>query len=286
MPIRRTFLIAALAVALIVVPAAPAHAAPVALCVPTGAGAAVTTPQADGACPGGTTKRSLVQQGDLNAARDRIDALEAKLADVTRTTVNGKPTLRISGVNLQLVNGTTRTGQTNGVGNLMVGYNDGAGRQGGSHNIILGRFHAATSWGSLVAGEDNRSTAPSQLLAGEANQASGKAATVAGGTLNTAAGQASTVAGGYNNIANGVFSAVLGGELNVADDQRSSVAGGYNNKADGEYSVVAGGIRNVTGPYAQVTGGSDNSALGYGSAILGSFGITLPAAGGNYQRSP
>src|SRR4051794_33332916 len=76
---------------------------PVPLCVPSSGGAAVTTPSA-GSCPGGSTLRQLADQTDLTAAKARIAALETLLTGVTRGTVSGHPTLRISGENVQIVN--------------------------------------------------------------------------------------------------------------------------------------------------------------------------------------
>src|SRR3954463_4657102 len=74
---------------------------PVSLCIPSAGGASVTTPSA-GTCPGGSTLRQLTDQTDLTAAKARITALETLLTGITRSVVNGRTTLRISGENLQL----------------------------------------------------------------------------------------------------------------------------------------------------------------------------------------
>src|SRR4051812_32007761 len=94
---RRVAGLSLVAVILAVMPGVAAADTPVVMCVPSGANAAITTPQTDGTCPTGKSKRSLADRGDLAAAKDRIAALEAVLTGVTRDTFNGQPTLTISG---------------------------------------------------------------------------------------------------------------------------------------------------------------------------------------------
>ena len=113
-------------------------------------------------------------------------------------TGNRATAIRISGVNVQLVNGMGSTWgnqaaeiwdfathRTNGLGNLIIGYqenrtDDGVGDtddsnyRTGSHNLVVGAMNNYWSWGGLIVGARN----------------------AMGGWL-------STVAGGYNNIANG-----------------------------------------------------------------------------------
>src|SRR4051794_28862983 len=85
------------------VAAAPAAADSAAgLCIPTAGGAAVTTPASGSTCAAGSSYKQLAAQSDLTAAEARITALENLLAGVTRATVNGHMTLRISSENLQL----------------------------------------------------------------------------------------------------------------------------------------------------------------------------------------
>ncbi len=54
-----------------------------------------------------------------------IAALKALTASMSKVTVDGQPTVRFSGVNVQVVDGTGDTdGTVNGTGNLVVGYNE------------------------------------------------------------------------------------------------------------------------------------------------------------------
>src|SRR5438874_6340977 len=117
--------------------------------------------------------------------------------------VGGKPTVEFSAVNVQVINGTGSTASVNGMGNVVVGYdeNPAALKQTGSHDLILGRNHSFTGF--------------AELLDGFANIASGNYATVLGAS-NTASGTYATVTGGHNNTANGTSASVSGGNVNAA----------------------------------------------------------------------
>src|SRR4029434_10807401 len=118
-----------------------------------------------GAMPSGTPVDA--QQGGLPA---RVAALEDKLAAVTFDATANE--LVITGANLRIVNGLGSTDTTNGLGNLIVGYNEprefGPDVHTGSHNVIVGRRHHFSSFGGLVVGDNNT--------------ISGNFATVSGGT--------------------------------------------------------------------------------------------------------
>ena len=93
---------------------------------------------------------------------------------------SGRPTIRIEGANLQLVNGLGATNGNpadpgsdtfiaNGVGNLILGYEevDGAAEQRtGSHNLVLGYSPAYSAVGGLVSGSLNEITAAYALRSG------------------------------------------------------------------------------------------------------------------------
>ena len=69
--------------------------------------------------------------------------------------------LFITGANLHLLNGMGATQTTNGLGNLIVGYqalrNDPAfpDVRTGSHNLIVGDRHSYSSYGGIVVGDFN-----------------------------------------------------------------------------------------------------------------------------------
>src|SRR6516165_10395755 len=95
----------------------------------------------------------------------------------------------ISGANLRIVNGLGATGTTNGLGNLIVGYNELGNSPNrpdvrtGSHNVVVGSQHNFSSFGGLVVGIQN--------------EISGPYASVSGGVGNTASNTFSSVSGGH-----------------------------------------------------------------------------------------
>ena len=137
-------------------------------------------------------------------------------------------TIRFSGVNVQVVDGTGSTGiqsvrrrqetsgkrregvaQTmNGLGNLIIGYQEVRSDDGedqtvdtndrsGSHNLVVGAANNYNGTASQVVGY--RNTISSFL------------SVVAGGELNTASGLWSVISGGASNTASEALSAVGGG---------------------------------------------------------------------------
>ncbi|MDH3754107.1 MAG: hypothetical protein OEU32_09580 [Acidimicrobiia bacterium] len=186
------------------------------------------------------------------APTDRIEELETKVADleallagVTRgLDRKGLDTLTFSAMNVQIVDGTGDSRCThlsgggsepcNGLGNLIVGYNEdtiatgspeGEEERTGAHNLIIGDENGWTAYGGVVFGVENYIT--------------NGYATITGGLRNRAGGFGSSVGGGAENFATGAFSVVGGG--------------GINNHATGTLSAVIGG--------------SDNEASGFSSAF-------------------
>lgn len=238
----------------------------------------------------------------------RIEALETKLANVTASGDD----LIIEGMNVHIVNGQGSTNTQNGLGNLIVGYNEersSGNQRSGSHNIITGTGNNYSSYGGLVAGSHNSVSGPygtvsggysneasgyySSVSGGRVNFASGNSSSVTGGNENTASGYSSnvtsgaanratgnysSVTGGFSNGANGNYSSITGGGSNDATDNFSSVTGGAENTASGDYSSVTGGIFNDSGgPYSSITGGYSNDANGNSSSVTG--GRTNVASG-------
>jgi len=158
--------------------------------------------------------------------------------------VGGKPTIGLTGVNLQVVSGSgTTAGAVNGAGNIIIGYDENSGKhaQTGSHDLILGEQQTFTSFGGV--------------LAGDANTISGPFSSVTGGFENVASGEAAWAGGGQRNLANGFDSSVSGGQLNEAGFV-ASVSGGAQNRASRGSSWVGGGKENnANAQYASIFGG-------------------------------
>jgi hypothetical protein len=91
----------------------------------------------------------------------RVAALEQKLQSVTV----GEDELVMTGVNLRIVNRLGTTSTVNGLGNLIVGYNeervfDNSGNRAtntrtGSHNVVVGTEHNFSRFGGIVVGTFN-----------------------------------------------------------------------------------------------------------------------------------
>ena len=240
-------------------------------------------------------------QAENDELRSRLEALEASFDDSSTNQVANlaayvtvdesdpaKPVVRFAGVNVQIVNGTGFTESTNGLGNLIVGYDEerdtpvefwvgecsggidysnqaictnygfewDVNHKTGSHNVVIGYANNYAWSGGLVTGSYN-----SLLSAGSA---------AVGGHHNIANGSHSFVGGGFDNVARGSAAAVMGGNRNEASGNYASVSGGYANEASGDYSSISGGEINVaSGTYASVTGGRENEAAGRSSSVNG-----------------
>jgi trimeric autotransporter adhesin len=186
----------------------------------------------------------------------------------------------IKGANLHLVNGLGQTdcGSVeepisdcpNGLGNLIVGYNEPRERREnirtGSHNVVVGQEHNFSSFGELVVGFFN--------------EISGSFASVSGGNNNRALWGSSSVSGGNFNTASGGASSVSGGIFNLASGEAASVTGGLENTASNFVASVHGGASNMaSGRGASIGGGGDNEASADNSSVSGGT-TTRPAASG------
>ncbi len=175
------------------------------------------------------------QQSEITALQANNALLLDQYLTISSGTIEGLagPHVILTGANLHIRNGSGATSTINGVGNLVVGYNEEVvfglepGDRGGSHNLIVGPEHRYLSSGGLVAGFGST--------------LSGRFASVSGGWRNTASAEAASVSGGYANDASGLISSISGGYNNDAANYASSVSGGRNNTASGQYSSVSGG---------------------------------------------
>ena len=195
-------------------------------------------------------------QAQMGQQQTNVAELQDRLQHVSRDGDD----ITISGANLHIVNGTgTTDGDVNGLGNLIVGYNEQRGSgddRSGSHNIVVGCRHNFTSYGGLVAGCENT--------------VSGICSSVSGGYQNTASGNYTSVSGGYSNTASGLRASISGGRGNKASGGDASVSGGFDNMASGHLASVAGGANNTgSAMYASVSGGRDNTASGNYSSVGG-----------------
>jgi hypothetical protein len=230
------------------------------ICVPEKPSKPVLSASAKNECPtkSTTTYKTVALPGSVE-----LETLEKVLPHVTfvESGVAGKPTIRFTGVNVQVVNGEGKTESTNGEGNLVIGYDEDhtEGPQTGSHNLVIGVEQTFTSYGGLVVGAFNAIKAPyASVTGGAGNQATGREASISGGLTNKAEGELSSISGGRENKASASAEAtsVSGGQNNTASAFYSSVSGGFENEAAGTDSSVFGGVHVRATNFQEACGGS------------------------------
>ncbi len=223
-----------------------------------------------------------------------ITALQSTLKYVTTAGT----TMTISGANLVINNGAGTTATANGLGNVVIGYNElrndtpNTDIRTGSHNLILGSQNSFSSWSGIVAGSDNTITGTFACVEGGfGNVASGAYANIGGGYQNVASANSTYVGGGGQNTASGPGASITGRNSNLASGGSAAISGGYANIASGSSTYVGGGENNTaSGSASSVTGGYGNQALAASSAIAGGAsntanGTTSIVLGGNGNTS-
>jgi hypothetical protein len=209
----------------------------------------------DAQAPEGGSRGSLWQ---------RVNALERTLTYVTSATgEGGRPEVVITGANLRIVNGLRGTATANGLGNLLVGYNeprdDGDNERTGSHNVVVGLGLNFSSFGGLVVGRQNTIRgAFASVSGGFDNTANGASASVHGGLFNRASGPSASVSGGFDNMASGNAAAISGGDGNTASGNAAAVSGGHGNTASGNAAAISGGEANAARGFSAAVSGGRN----------------------------
>jgi hypothetical protein len=154
-------------------------------------------------------------QTTVSAQASQITSLQSAVANLQEVQIDLQNKLQfvsisgtnmfITGANLNIRNGVgTTAGEPNGLGNLIVGYNENAfppstQPRTGSHNIVVGTVNGYSSFGGLVAGQDNRISAPyATVTGGRGNAASGEWSSVSGGDSKTQATDAGWTGGSFS----------------------------------------------------------------------------------------
>ncbi|HVX34096.1 MAG TPA: hypothetical protein VHA80_13235 [Solirubrobacterales bacterium] len=203
--------------------------------------------------------KSLAER--LDGATARVAALEGTFAGVTREGT----TLKFSGMNLQVLSGAGSQTATNGLGNVIIGYDEEPAEQSGSNNLVMGTVgQGFDSTGGILGGLGNFMGGEDQFVSGAENEATGAVAAIVGGDRNKVLGSGATaVSGVLNEIGEGAaFTAAVGGTGDTLNT--------------GHFGVTIGGARNeVTGEGAVAAAGSENTAAGQFSFARGGHGIHL-----------
>ena len=199
-------------------------------------------------------------------ARERAILSHVRLVALDDGTGRRLPTLRFEGVNVQVVNGEGATATVNGLGNLLVGYQEdsAAPERTGSHNLVVGFANDYTSWGGVATGGFNRIGGPAAAVIGGDNNVAGEGL-VLGGSNNTVdpSGAYGVIVGGFGNhvgqgFANSVFgseeSRILAGPNGTV--QNVVVGGSGHTVENGSFNGIFGGQR------SQLSGRSAVSVVG------------------------
>lgn len=168
---------------------------------------------------------------------------------VTVDTATDTITFTSANVHIRNGQGTSSPSSPNGLGNLIIGYDEDDGdTKTGSHNIVVGPYHTYTTASGLLVGYDNELSVDAYWSSalGLINTVTGQGSTITGGRDNEASGSVATVHGGYANVASGFGAGVAGGELNESSDNYTVVVGGYDNTAGTGHGVLLGGSSNAT----------------------------------------
>jgi hypothetical protein len=203
---RRTWLTLTLAATAAALTAAPAGAGQW-MCIPDTAGAAVTSGGASGSCTNATPVKLPASAADQQKLIDILPFMTFQAQGI-----GAKPTIVFKGANLQIRRGSdyvTKDGTGNlivgsgvnytvasthtGSENLAVGYDS---EWSGNGNAMVGSFHKASGYSSLLAGRQSTSTGSANFVSGLGNSASGQGGGMLGGYFNTLAGEESALAGG------------------------------------------------------------------------------------------
>ena len=177
------------------------------------------------------------------------------LVPVAERSSFGQDTWNLSGLNVRLDNGAGTTyGASNGLGNLILGYNESEGghrdAEGnfmdgevrvGSHNLVVGAGHTYGSNGSLLGGYNNSLFGQgSAILSGQASLATGTWSAILGGLDNRATATNTCISGGHSNTASGDRASVSGGLLNISSGIATSILGGQYMQVSEQYETASG----------------------------------------------
>jgi hypothetical protein len=195
--------------------------------------------------PPADTSEITSLQSQVTTLTSEVSALQSTLAGVTRSG----NTLLLSGLNMQLESGVgSTTGSPNGLGNLIIGYNESPGTQTGSGNLLLGTGQSFTSYGGIVAGNANTISGPfASVTGGSKNTARGVYSSISGGDANLASDPYATIAGGCANLAGAGTQPSDGSEKCPFSAGAEAMLGGDSNHALGTFAVAVGGCDNVAG---------------------------------------
>ena len=200
-------------------------------------------------------------QGGVPALTDELDVLKQRVAELERKLAAVADDRTTLMVTGRNVQIVSGSGATDDNGSLT-----------GLGNLIIGYNETgvieAPPWSgfvrtgshNLVIGVDHSYESYGGLVAGQGNRISGISAVVSGGMHNWASYRGTSVSGGWSNTAG---NAGVGGPF-------ASVSGGHRNTAVGNGTSVSGGEQNTASDrISSVSGGRQNTASAAGASVSG-----------------
>jgi len=230
----------------------------------------------------------LIQQNralraDLEGLREDVEEhgrrrlrTDDALSCINQDTSNAQ-NIYFDGCNVHIRAGTTLTEDTNGLGNLIVGYNrqplswnvprsTGCKWAKGSRKIPRARRRGLAK---VASDQVPRTKQPQHRRLQTKGYSRGGSHNIIVGDGHEYSCYGGIVAG-YENSIHGAYASVVGGSGNKASEERAATFGGFYNEASGYGAVVLGGRdNNAAGIRASVFGGKNNVASGYHSAVTG-----------------
>ena len=183
------------------------------------------------------------------------------------TTNPSRPIARFEAVNVQIVDGAGQTisPTPNGLGNLIIGYDEPTADVSfflhcsvGPHLNQTDCEAAGATWAA------NQKTGNHNLVVGTQHNYS-QSAGVVFGLRNTVNRASSTVTGGQNGVAAGEQSSITGGNENSVGLRFSTISGGFENTipftASNGASVISGGSFNTNNAGEAIIGGGSGCVL-------------------------
>lgn len=185
--------------------------------------------------------------------------------------------LFLDGCNVHVRDGTGGSDSTSGMGNLVIGYDEGSGGKTGTHNLVVGPNHRYTSWGGVVFGRDNRTTAPSaSALGGSGITVNHEGSWGAGTVTDNATGFAvdalnvTMVAATRQTLRSGSTLTLDSSTLTLDSNALTEIS------STGNTRITSSALTQVEGALVRINGGSRPAARQGDNVINGVIGAGSP----------
>ena len=240
----------------------------------------------------GLEENLMETQAQLEDAQEALALVNALLPLLSVEAGDHGPVVLLSGANLQVVNGEGSTETVNGLGNVIIGYDEATTDtevedvKEASHSIIAGKGHRYEGYGGIITGEENYLQGNNSVILATTGSSSASDFTVIlagyGHEISALAGGA--ILGGANHhissLSSGVIVSGNNHTLGAPDSSDGDgtanhifIGGGVSGVATADYATVLGGSEStVTGEQGTVVGGESGWAAGQASLVAGGSG--------------